>query len=60
MYELLHNVLDWWRIQNFGDSIIEELDAIDYWKDFPDRHKDNTVVEFIDIVDVPQQEYITN
>ncbi|CAH1445919.1 unnamed protein product [Lactuca virosa] len=48
------------EFKSFGDSIIEELDAIDYWKDFPDGHKDNAVVEFIDIVDAPQQEYITN
>ncbi|CAH1432723.1 unnamed protein product [Lactuca virosa] len=43
------------EFKSFGDSIIEELDAIDYWKDFPDGHKDNAVVEFIDIVDAPQQ-----
>ncbi|CAI9269928.1 unnamed protein product [Lactuca saligna] len=43
------------EFKSFGDSIIEELDAIDYWKDFPDGHKGNAVVEFIDIVDVPQQ-----
>ncbi|CAH1425276.1 unnamed protein product [Lactuca virosa] len=48
------------EFKSFGDSIIEELDVIDYWKDFPDGHKDNAVVEFIDIVDAPQQEYITN
>ncbi|CAI9277947.1 unnamed protein product [Lactuca saligna] len=48
------------EFKSFGDSIIEELDAIDYWKDFPDGHKDNVVVEFIDIVDAPQQEYIAN
>ena len=47
------------EFKSFGDSIIEELDAIEYWKDFPDEHKDNTVVEFIDIVDAPQQEYIS-
>ncbi|CAH1425428.1 unnamed protein product [Lactuca virosa] len=60
MYELLHNVLDCGEFKSFGDSIIEELDAIDYWKDFPDGHKENAVVEFIDIVDAPQQEYIAN
>ncbi|CAH1422843.1 unnamed protein product [Lactuca virosa] len=43
------------EFKSFGDSIIEELDAIDYWKDFPDGHKDNAVVEFIDIVDAPQK-----
>ncbi|CAH1444969.1 unnamed protein product [Lactuca virosa] len=43
---------------SFGDSIISELDAIEYWNDFPDGHKDKARVEFIDIVDVPQQEYI--
>ncbi|CAH1444171.1 unnamed protein product [Lactuca virosa] len=48
------------EFKSFGDSIIEELDVIDYWKDFPDGHKDNAVVEFIDIVDAPQQEYIIN
>ncbi|CAH1442010.1 unnamed protein product [Lactuca virosa] len=48
------------EFKSFGDSIIEELDAIDYRKDFPDGHKDNAVVEFIDIVDAPQQEYILN
>ncbi|CAH1448363.1 unnamed protein product [Lactuca virosa] len=48
------------EFKSFGDSIIEELDAIDYWKDFPDGHKENAVVEFIDIVDAPQQEYIAN
>ncbi|CAH1412957.1 unnamed protein product [Lactuca virosa] len=48
------------EFKSFGDSIIEEIDAIDYWKDFPDRHKENAVVEFIDIVDAPQQEYIAN
>ncbi|CAI9299533.1 unnamed protein product [Lactuca saligna] len=48
------------EFKSFGDSIIEELDAIDYRKDFPDGHKDNAVVEFIDIVDTPQQEYIIN
>ncbi|CAH1442855.1 unnamed protein product [Lactuca virosa] len=48
------------EFKSFGDSIIEELDGIDYWKDFPDGHKENAVVEFIDIVDAPQQEYIAN
>ncbi|CAH1428399.1 unnamed protein product [Lactuca virosa] len=48
------------EFKSCGDSIISELDVIDYWNDFPDGHKDNAVVEFIDIVDAPQQEYILN
>ncbi|CAH1454158.1 unnamed protein product [Lactuca virosa] len=42
------------EFKSFGDSIISKLDVIEYWNDFPDGHKDNAIVEFIDIVDVPQ------
>ncbi|CAI9294834.1 unnamed protein product [Lactuca saligna] len=45
------------EFKSFGDSIISELDAIEYWNDFPVRHKDKATMEFIDIVDTPQREY---
>ncbi|CAH1450686.1 unnamed protein product [Lactuca virosa] len=45
------------EFKSFGDSIISELDVIEYWNDFPVGHKDKASVEFIDIVDAPQQEY---
>ncbi|CAH1448597.1 unnamed protein product [Lactuca virosa] len=45
------------EFKSFGDSIISELDAIEYWNDFPVGHKDKAKVEFIDVVDAPQQEY---
>ncbi|CAH1451488.1 unnamed protein product [Lactuca virosa] len=43
---------------SFGDRIISELDVIDYWNDFPDGHKANTTLEFVDTIDTPQKEYI--
>ncbi|CAH1450566.1 unnamed protein product [Lactuca virosa] len=42
----------------FGDSIILELDVIEYWNDFPDGHIDNATVEFVETIDVPQQKNI--
>ena len=45
------------EFKSFGDSIISELDAIEHWNDFPVGHKDKAIVEFIDIIDAPQQEY---
>ncbi|CAH1445602.1 unnamed protein product [Lactuca virosa] len=42
---------------SFGDSIISELDVIEYWKHFPVGHKDKAKLEFVDVVDVSQQEY---
>ncbi|CAH1419186.1 unnamed protein product [Lactuca virosa] len=42
---------------SFGDSIISELDVIEYWNHFPVGHKDKAKLEFVDVVDVPQQEY---
>ncbi|CAH1413528.1 unnamed protein product [Lactuca virosa] len=46
------------KFKIFGDSIISELDVIEYWNDFPDGHKANATVEFVDTIDEPQQEYI--
>ncbi|CAH1423301.1 unnamed protein product [Lactuca virosa] len=37
---------------------LEKLDVTEYWNDFPDGHKDNAIVEFVETIDVPQQEYI--
>ncbi|CAI9279643.1 unnamed protein product [Lactuca saligna] len=45
------------EFKSFGDSIISELDVIEYWKHFPIGHRDNAKVEFVDVVDTPQQEY---
>ncbi|CAH1446568.1 unnamed protein product [Lactuca virosa] len=46
------------EFKSFGDNIITELDVIKYWNDFPDGHKANATVEFVDTIDAPQQEYI--
>ncbi|CAH1450767.1 unnamed protein product [Lactuca virosa] len=46
------------EFKSFGDSIISELDVIEYWNDFPYGYKDNTTVEFVDTIDAPQREYI--
>ncbi|CAH1453647.1 unnamed protein product [Lactuca virosa] len=43
---------------SFNDSIISELDVIDYWNDFPDGHKAKATIQFVDTVDAPHQEYI--
>ncbi|CAH1413220.1 unnamed protein product [Lactuca virosa] len=46
----------WCRLV-FGNATfkyLEKLDVIEYWNDFPDRHKVNATVEFVDIVHVPQ------
>ncbi|CAH1444101.1 unnamed protein product [Lactuca virosa] len=48
----------WKNSKSFGDSIISELDVIEFWNDFPDGHKANTNVEFVDTIDGPHQEYI--
>ncbi|CAH1430148.1 unnamed protein product [Lactuca virosa] len=48
--------LDIWKVHIYDSARY----AIDYWKDFPDGHNDNAVVEFIDIVDATQQEDIAN
>ncbi|CAH1434908.1 unnamed protein product [Lactuca virosa] len=42
----------------FKDSIISELDVINYWNDFSDGHKTNATIQFVDTIDAPQQEYI--
>ncbi|CAI9265689.1 unnamed protein product [Lactuca saligna] len=42
------------EFNSFGDSIISELEVIEYWNDFPDGHKDNAIVEFVDTIDAPQ------
>ena len=47
------------EFKSFGDSIISELDAIDYWSHFPIRHRDKAKVKFVDVVDAPQQEYLS-
>ncbi|CAH1453068.1 unnamed protein product [Lactuca virosa] len=43
---------------SFKDSIISELDVIDYWNDFPDGHKAKATIQFVDTIDAPHQEYI--
>ncbi|CAH1423022.1 unnamed protein product [Lactuca virosa] len=42
------------EFKNFGDNIISELDVIEYWNDFPDGHRDNVIVEFVEAIDAPQ------
>ncbi|CAH1418128.1 unnamed protein product [Lactuca virosa] len=46
------------EFQSFGDSIISELDVIEYWNDFPDGHRENATMEFVETIDAPQKEYI--
>ncbi|CAI9296442.1 unnamed protein product [Lactuca saligna] len=46
------------EFKSFGVNIISELDVIEYWNDFPDGHKDNAIVEFVDTIDALQQKYI--
>ncbi|CAI9296754.1 unnamed protein product [Lactuca saligna] len=45
------------EFKSFGDSIISELDVIEYWNNFRVGDKDKATMEFIDIVDAPQHEY---
>ncbi|CAH1440110.1 unnamed protein product [Lactuca virosa] len=42
------------ELRSFGDSIISELDVIEYWNDFPDGHKAHATMEFVDNIDAPQ------
>ncbi|CAI9288409.1 unnamed protein product [Lactuca saligna] len=45
------------EFQSFGDSIISKLDVIKYRNDFSDGHRDTAIVEFVEAIDAPQQEY---
>ncbi|CAI9290805.1 unnamed protein product [Lactuca saligna] len=49
--------LDTWKVEIFDSARVAEMDVIEYWKHFPIGHRDNAKVEFVDVVDAPQQEY---
>ncbi|CAH1426462.1 unnamed protein product [Lactuca virosa] len=46
------------EFESFGNSIISELDLIECWNYFPDRHRDTAIMKFLQAIDVSQQQHI--